>query len=885
MKSYLTCILFLCIAHTIHPAWLTNVPNTLPQPDGTTIDVFYSGDEYHSWAHDKDQYTMLRDDKTGYVCWAVAENGDLISTGKPVHLHTPKSLNLTPRENISPERYKQQRQLIDTIDEDNPTRLPTTGTINEIVVFIRFSDDSHFTQPLSYYDDMFNATGTDVNSMKQYFWDCSYHQLTVNSPFYPTQTGSTIVSYQDTHPRSYFQPYNAVTNPNGYGMGSRWDREQELLARAVQHIAGQVSPSLNIDTDNDGYVDNVNFIIRGVEGDWASLLWGHRSQLLMVVAMINGKEVCDYNFNIENQLDQTGVGVLAHEFTHSLGAPDYYRYSYDENPVGQWDIMGVNSSSPRSMSAFTKWHYMGWVSTIPQVSESAYYTLFPNTTHQNEHALKVPSPYTTTEYFIVEYRSNATGLIDSALPGSGLVVWRVNTLAGPGNADGPPDELYVYRLNGSLGIDGLINTAFFSAQVGRTAISDYTNPHSFLSDGQSGGLNISDIGEAGESITFFVNVDNQQSFLTITPASFNFGWVHVNQISPSQSFSVTNISDNAVEISNISVIGVNMADFAVNASDLPWSLAPAEVQSFSVTFSPTTTGEKAAYISIATTTGLTEYVSITGTGYSTGLPIPYTQNFNSAYVLSNIDWGGSLSRYSGIFAGSGVNGSNALIMNVWATIPTQNAFSPLLNAITPETKLSFAYKIVDYPWNTNETSTILAPDDVVNIEVSTTGYEGEYYTIYQIASDYHTPSTNFTTLQLPLSTFSSQNIVVQFRVVRAEGNWVFILDDVDISNSNSEQNETICPTTAELHGNYPNPFNPETVISFSVAQEEIVAIDVYNVKGQKVRSLVKGVYATGVHNVVWNGRDDLGRQVGSGVYFYTMKAGEYSAVRKMLLLK
>jgi len=90
---------------------------------------------------------------------------------------------------------------------------------------------------------------------------------------------------------------------------------------------------------------------------------------------------------------------------------------------------------------------------------------------------------------------------------------------------------------------------------------------------------------------------------------------------------------------------------------------------------------------------------------------------------------------------------------------------------------------------------------------------------------------------------------------------------------------------AALHGNYPNPFNPSTTISFSLGSAERVVIDVYNIRGQMVRSLVSGVYGAGSHTVVWNGCADDGVSVGSGVYFYRMVSGGFSEVRKMLLLK
>jgi len=503
----LICILIMLCASYLHSAWLDNIPNKLTQPDGTVIDVFYSGDEHHNWAHDKDYYTMIIDEQTGFVCWAVAQKGDIVSTGKPVHLYTPQSLRLTPKENISLERYRQKRQLLDDSLRNPPTRMPTTGTVTELVIFVRFSDDNEFTQQTSYYDAMFNDEGEGVNSLKQYYWDASYNQLIVDSPFFPVPPGNTIISYQDTYPRSYFQPYNASTNPNGYQDNQRTQREHQLLQRTVNFIASEIPTTLNIDSDNDGEVDNVNFVVRGTEGAWNVLLWPHKWSLFSFDVRIHGKRVYGYNFNIENHMNNSGVSVLAHEFGHSLGAPDYYRYEYNGTPVGQWDIMASNTNPPQSMSAYTKWYYMHWVPSIPTVTYNDYYTLYPNSTHPDQHALKIPSPNSSTEYFVVEYRSKLTGLIDSALPGSGLVVWRIDgSIAGSGNSNGPPDELYVYRPNGTTSNDGTISQAYFSTQAGRTAINDSTNPSSFLQNGQPGGLDIYSIGSAGDSITFYVNV-------------------------------------------------------------------------------------------------------------------------------------------------------------------------------------------------------------------------------------------------------------------------------------------------------------------------------------------------------------------------------------------
>jgi len=101
----------------------------------------------------------------------------------------------------------------------------------------------------------------------------------------------------------------------------------------------------------------------------------------------------------------------------------------------------------------------------------------------------------------------------------------------------------------------------------------------------------------------------------------------------------------------------------------------------------------------------------------------------------------------------------------------------------------------------------------------------------------------------------------------------------------SDKDKTVASVAGRLLGNYPNPFNPSTTISFDVAHEGMVMIDIYNVRGQKVRSLVSGVYGAGVHSVVWNGCADNGVSVGSGVYFYRMACEGYVSVKKMVMVK
>ncbi|MDA3813684.1 MAG: M14 family zinc carboxypeptidase [Candidatus Cloacimonetes bacterium] len=89
----------------------------------------------------------------------------------------------------------------------------------------------------------------------------------------------------------------------------------------------------------------------------------------------------------------------------------------------------------------------------------------------------------------------------------------------------------------------------------------------------------------------------------------------------------------------------------------------------------------------------------------------------------------------------------------------------------------------------------------------------------------------------------------------------------------------------KLIGNYPNPFNPQTAIKFQLSEDMLVKLSIYNIKGQKVRTLINEEKVAGSHSIVWNGNDDDNYPVSSGVYFYRMVTGEMISSRKMLLIK
>jgi len=106
----------------------------------------------------------------------------------------------------------------------------------------------------------------------------------------------------------------------------------------------------------------------------------------------------------------------------------------------------------------------------------------------------------------------------------------------------------------------------------------------------------------------------------------------------------------------------------------------------------------------------------------------------------------------------------------------------------------------------------------------------------------------------------------------------------------SESEETVegLPRSYSLYQNYPNPFNAETVITYQLPNgvgPQLITLRIYNILGQEVRTLVREVQGVGTYRVRWDGRDQRGEEVSTAVYFYRLESGDFSLIKKMVLLK
>ena len=146
-------VMLLCLSTAGYCAYAVDRPFTLTQPDGTTLHYLISGDEYYNWVHDSSGYVIVQDSATGVWVYAVLEDGSLSPSRYAAGTVDPSAVGLTPNIMPSTTRLQAARKTMFALPMGtSPQPAPTSGTLNNIVIFIRFSDDSEYTDTVSSYE-------------------------------------------------------------------------------------------------------------------------------------------------------------------------------------------------------------------------------------------------------------------------------------------------------------------------------------------------------------------------------------------------------------------------------------------------------------------------------------------------------------------------------------------------------------------------------------------------------------------------------------------------------------------------------------------------------------------------------------------------------------
>lgn len=470
-----------------------NMPKTFEQPNNEIINCFISGDEFFNYICDENGYLIIKDYETGFYVYASFDSGEIIPTDSIVTNNILDLKNISKKITINdiPNDYIQQKrnsselkQIVNLADSDDYLGSFVGKTINNLVIIIKFSDspsDWPSQSRLNFYNNIY-ISGEE--SLSKYFSEVSYGQTKMNSVFCTTASDNNIIlAYQDEHPRSYYENCE----------GQRTTREMNLLKNAVSAVKNNIPSGINLDVNNDGLVDCISFLAYG--GNEGDIFWSHKWSMDSRAEYINGKLASRYTFIADRRLDKDvdsrgALGALSHETLHVLEFPDMY--GIEPAPVGNWDVMGYNMG--QHPGAYMKSRYGKWID-LKYITKSGQYTMKPLTSVENN-SYAIKTSQNSDEYLVVEYRKkDSNGPFEKYIPDSGLLIYRVNDkIYGAGGA-------YIYRDS----TNNLNNAAYKFPD--KTYFGIDSDPASNFSNGMFTGVTISNVSEAGDSISFDVLFD------------------------------------------------------------------------------------------------------------------------------------------------------------------------------------------------------------------------------------------------------------------------------------------------------------------------------------------------------------------------------------------
>jgi len=406
----------------------------LRQPDGSTVRVKIWGDEFYQHVESLDGYTLIRDPKTGFICYAdlSKDKEDLVSTGITAGTGKPalkKGLRIKPsavRKKVEAARArfrKAREQFFAARPRAKIAPAPTIGNVVGICLIIDFPDQPGTIPPatVANYCNLPGFTGYGNNgSVRDYFFDISDGNLTYTN-FVPT------AYYTAIHEKNY---YDNPAEPAG-------PKAVELILEALNYLEANGFDFSLYDSDSDGFIDALNAFYAGtVSSGWAMGLWPHSW-----VISFSADGVQTSKYQITDMGSSLELGTFCHENGHMLADwPDLYDYDGDSSGVGDFCLMASGNyaipTNPVEPCAYMK-YLAGWA-TVTELY-GAGPTPMSLTAGVNSF-YKYTNPDNTDEYYLIENRQK-TGR-DANLPDAGIAIWHVDESGSNDNQEMTPTSHY-----------------------------------------------------------------------------------------------------------------------------------------------------------------------------------------------------------------------------------------------------------------------------------------------------------------------------------------------------------------------------------------------------------------------------------------------------------
>ncbi len=785
----------------------------------------------------------------------------------------------------------------------------TTTYLNALVILVDFSDNPADTvshTPGDYENLLFSEGTYPTGSMNDWYLENSYGQIGIGG----------VVTRWVRLPQTYAY---YVNNNNGFGSYPR--NAQKMAEDAIAAVDSTVDFS-QFDNDGDGYVDAL-FVVHagpgaeatGNNGDIWSHSWSLQSDEIRDGVTLSG-------YTTEPEVQGNGLvtmGVFGHEFGHALGLPDLYDTDYSSDGVGYWSMMsggswGGGGTSPVHFDAWSKYQ-LGWVDPIVLTDDTTNVSFSP--VENTPEVMRLwTAGMTGNEYFLLENRQRVG--FDVSLPGEGLLIWHIDDSINS-NSNEWHKKVALVQADGRMDLEngrGSDNGDPFPGDSLRINFSDNTFPNSHDYNDNPTQVSVTNIIPQGNNIEFDAGVSFHSPY-------FVFGGWTIGDGSQNNALNSGEIDTVHIHLQNIGAAMHNVSARIASTSpeitflrDSTWtdSIGHNQTVSFDTSFVVavdsnaadwtigsfrlTLRGENGTEFQFPFSTYINQgfgFFSDVESDAALWSHYNITQNFVDDWNLSqyrNHSQSGSFSWKLGA-----PNGGNY-----------QNSTDAALETPKIFLKDSVQYTLTFWHWMDAEISSDNAGYawDGGRVEISTdndstwevlTPDGGYPYRVEANPASPFVPNTpvfsgshGWEQVTIPLDGYTG-NVSIRFHFgsdgyVTGEG---WYIDDVNIYQNSGpvaiKADKSSLPFTTQLLPNYPNPFNPRTTIPFDLSRAGKIKVTIYNLKGQRVASLINETREAGRYSVVWSGTNDIGEQVGSGIYFIRLQTPTKSLVRKMTLLR
>ena len=428
------------------------------QPDGSRVTLRLRGDEFYHWQEDTNGFTIVRQGNR-FVYATLDAQQNLVPTVWQAGQVDPRTVGLTPGILLPPEK-----RLANQNNGKAPYRpwakkgytrdIAAVGTVKNLVILCKFSDHTLgvHTRNQSDYDTLFNKVGGDpalapTGSVKDAYATNSYGIVDLQS---------TVLAWV-TLPQT--QAYYAGTNN---GLGGDYPNNVKKMVQDALAAAAPLVNFADFDSDNDGYVDAIDFIHSGYgaeqNGAPVNSIWSHKSGLptdwVSSNVNANGVNVKVNLYHTEPALygtsgtnNITHIGVICHETGHFFGLPDLYDINgqnggggVPSKGIGNWCMMANSwgwDGTQLQPPPFSAWCriYLGWSFGFP-LTNSGTYSIAQSATSSGVY--KISANFPANEYLLIENRQPVGS--DTNNFSGGLAIWHIDENVGGNTQEGFPGQ-------------------------------------------------------------------------------------------------------------------------------------------------------------------------------------------------------------------------------------------------------------------------------------------------------------------------------------------------------------------------------------------------------------------------------------------------------------